>query len=125
MKEDKNIIEQIKDNPIEKYNGNLTREKLKEAVEYLFKTQPREKAKNGKGNYIDVIQTDTQLSIKVQGDSLSMRTGIKGLFALIDTEGSWVYRTLPIKFNGIVLDDEQTKQFWEQTEKMRSNENKG
>jgi stalled ribosome alternative rescue factor ArfA len=122
MKKDKgkSIFAQIRDKEIEDYNGGISKDSLEEAVDYLFRQKPREDASKGEGSYIDVIQNDGVLSFKMCGsDIVRLTTGIIGFSNMLDVEDSWVYKTLPIKFNGVVLDDQQTEEFWEQTEKMK------
>lgn len=118
-----NIVEQIKNNPVENYSEGLNREHLKEAVDYVFRQQPREKAQKGEGSYININQNkETGLqAISIKGD-MDLSTGMRGFLNMLDVEDAWVYKTLPIKFNGVILDDEQTKQFWQQAEKMKEND---
>lgn len=118
----KNIKKQIEDNPVQQDEyGKIKEETIREAVEHLFKTEPREKAQKGEGSYIDVIQNNKSLSFSIKGDEkmISLTTGVGGFLNIMNIENSWALRTLPIKFNGVVLDDKQTEQFWEQIEKLR------
>lgn len=106
--------------------GKISQEDIKEAVEHMLKTVPKERAAKGKisdfskgeGDYINVYEDKETLSFSVKG-SFSFTTGIRGFLNMIDVEGGWVYRLLPIRYNGVVLDDKQTEDFWAQTEKMR------
>jgi hypothetical protein len=76
--------------------------------------------------YIDVYEDKETLSFKIvpPKDSerkLSLTTGLHGFFGLLDSEGGYVYKVLPVVYNGFMLDEEQTKEFWYKTEKMKSN----
>lgn len=119
MKETKTdgLIEQWRKSiPQEMIEGKeITAIYLKEAVDYILRQEPREKAQKGEGDFIDVVDSKNQLSVKIG----RLRTGIRGFYDMLDVEGGWVYRTLPIRYNGEVLDDEQTEQFWRQTEEKR------
>lgn len=111
------LVEQCRKNiPQEMISAKeITAKHIKEAVEYVFRQRPREKTQKGEGDFIDVVDIEGHLSIKIGG----LRTGIRCFYNMLDVENGWIYRTLPIRYNGVVLDDTQSEQFWRQTEEKR------
>lgn len=128
MKEEgiEGIWDQFKNNRAKPYKGGITIDHIKEAVDYIFKDLPRENV--GKGYktdpYIDVYQDKEEgiISYAIKNLSgISFKCGTGGFINMI--EMSEIMKFYPIKFNGEVLDEKQTKQFWEQYEDIKKKYN--
>lgn len=118
----------MKDKHYERPEAGIAREKIKEAVEYIFRQKPREDAEAGDmSRVIDIIQNQKQQSFSLPaGDShrgrvSRLRTGLGGFINFVEGGAmiSWYF----IKFNGVILDKDQTEEFWNEYETIKEKYN--
>jgi hypothetical protein len=89
----------------------MTKEELDKIVNYVMHTYYPPKADMGDVDTLRVYQDETTLAFTIG----AMSTGIKGFKMLVDMSPSMFVNII---FNGKVLSDESTKQFWEQWEEI-------
>lgn len=120
----KSAIEQMRDKPVEKYKGGITREHIKQAVEYVFNQEPIKR--NPKGvDFIDVVAEGDTLafSIKTVLDgkerAAKFYSGLGGFINIYNMQVFPPMELLAVRLNGHLLEGEAQKEFWESFYKLK------